>query len=167
MSAVLHLSNLTFSRRSHLVFDKLNLTIRHGDRIGLVGHNGSGKSTLVALIVGAEQPDQGEIWLPRGLRRGVVEQFVPPLVLGKTLEQAVLDVLPAEQRRTDLYRVHTLLESLRFRPEQWRLGLDALSGGEHNRALLARALVADPDLLLMDEPGNHRDVVALTHLQRF
>ena len=49
MSAVLHLSHLTFSRRSQLLFDHLNLTIRHGDRIGLVGHNGSGKSTLVAL----------------------------------------------------------------------------------------------------------------------
>jgi len=84
MSAVLHLSDLTFSRRSQRLFDHLNLTIRHGDRMGLVGHNGSGKSTLVALIVGAEQPDQGEIWLPRGLRLGVVEQFVPPLVLGKT-----------------------------------------------------------------------------------
>ena len=167
MSAVLHLSDLTFSRRSQRLFDHLNLTIRHGDRMGLVGHNGSGKSTLVALIVGAEQPDQGEIWLPRGLRLGVVEQFVPPLVLGKTLEQAVLDVLPAEQRRTDLYRVHALLERLSFRPEQWRLGLDALSGGEQNLALLARALVADPDLLLMDEPGNHMDVVALAHLQRF
>ena len=61
MSAVLHLSDLTFSRRSQRLFDHLNLTIRHGDRMGLVGHNGSGKSTLVALIVGAEQPDQGEI----------------------------------------------------------------------------------------------------------
>ena len=79
----------------------------------------------------------------------------------------MLDVLPAEQRRTDLYRVHALLERLSFRPEQWRLGLDALSGGEQNLALLARALVADPDLLLMDEPGNHMDVVALAHLQRF
>jgi ATPase subunit of ABC transporter with duplicated ATPase domains len=59
------------------------------------------------------------------------------------------------------------LESLSFRPEQWRLGLDALSGGEQNLALLARALVADPDLLLMDEPGNHMNVVALAHLQRF
>ena len=146
MRAVLHLAHLTFSRRSQRLFDHLNLTIRHGDRIGLGGHNGSGKSTLVAVMMGAEQPDQGEIWLPRGLRRGVVEQFVPPLVLGQTLEQAVLEVLPGEQRRTDLYRVHTLLERLRFRPEQWRLGLDALSGGEHNLALLARALVADPDL---------------------
>jgi ATP-binding cassette, subfamily F, member 3 len=167
MSVVLHLSNLTFSRRSQPLFDNVNFTIRHGDRIGLVGHNGSGKSTLLSLIVGAEQPDQGEIWMPRGLRLGVVEQFVPQLLLGKTLEQAVLDVLPEEQRRTDLYRVHTLLESLSFRSEQWRLGLESLSGGEQNLALLGRALVGEPDLLLMDEPGNHMDVVALAHLQRF
>ena len=166
MSAVLHLSHLTFSRRSQLLFDHLNLTIRHGDRIGLVGHNGSGKSTLVALIVGGEQPDQGEIWLPRGLRLGVVEQFVPPLVLGKTLEQAVLDVAGGATPHRPVSRAHAVGE-LSFRPEQWRLGLDALSGGEQNLALLARALVADPDLLLMDEPGNHMDVVALAHLQRF
>jgi ATPase subunit of ABC transporter with duplicated ATPase domains len=167
MSALLHLSNLTFSRRSQPLFNHLNFTIRHGDRIGLVGHNGSGKSTLLSLIVGAEQPDQGEIWMPRGLRLGVVEQFVPPPVLGKTLEQAVLDALPEEQRRTDLYRVHTLLDNLNFRSEQWQLALEALSGGEQNLALLARALVGEPDLLLMDEPGNHMDIVALAHLQRF
>ena len=167
MSAVLHLSNLTFSRRSQPLFDHLNFTIRHGDRIGLVGHNGSGKSTLLSLIVGAEQPDQGEIWMPRGLRLGVVEQFVPQPLLGKTLEQAVLDALPEERRRTDLYRVHTLLASLGFCSEQWQLALEALSGGEQNLALLARALVSEPDLLLMDEPGNHMDVVALAHLQHF
>ena len=61
MSALLYLANLSFSRRSQPLFDNMNLTIRHGDRIGLVGHNGSGKSTLLSLIVGAEQPDQGEI----------------------------------------------------------------------------------------------------------
>ncbi len=167
MSTLLHLANLTFSRRSQPLFDHLNFTIRHGDRIGLVGHNGSGKSTLLSLIVGAEQPDQGEIWRPRGLRLGVVEQFVPPPLLGNTLEQAVLDVLPEERRLADLYRVHTLLESLGFRSEQGRLTLDALSGGEQNLALLARALVGEPDLLLMDEPGNHMDVVALARLQCF
>jgi ATP-binding cassette, subfamily F, member 3 len=167
MSALLRLSNLAFSRRSQPLFDHLNFTIRHGDRIGLVGHNGSGKSTLLSLIVGAEQPDQGEIWMPRGLRLGVVEQFVPPPLLGKTLEQAVLDVLPEEQRRADLYRVHTLLESLSFRPEKGQLALASLSGGEQNLALLARALVGEPDLLLMDEPGNHMDVVALARLQHF
>lgn len=167
MSVVLHLSNLTFSRRSQPLFANLNLTIRHGDRIGLVGHNGSGKSTLLSLIVGAEQPDQGEIWMPRGLRLGVVEQFVPQPLLAQTLEQAVLEVLPEECRSTDLYRVHTLLESLRFGAEQWQFRLAALSGGEQNLALFARALVGKPDLLLMDEPGNHMDVVALARLQHF
>ena len=167
MSALLHLSNLTFSHRSQPLFDHLNFTIRPGDRIGMVGHNGSGKSTLLSLIVGVEQPDQGEIWMPRGLRLGVVEQFVPQPLLGKTLEQAVLEVLLEEQRSTDLYRVHTLLESLSFRSEQRRLGLDSLSGGEQNLALLARALVGEPDLLLMDEPGNHMDIVALARLQCF
>ncbi|HEY7491571.1 MAG TPA: ABC-F family ATP-binding cassette domain-containing protein [Candidatus Tectomicrobia bacterium] len=167
MSALLHLSNLTFSRRSQPLFDQLNFTIRPGDRIGLVGHNGSGKSTLLSLIVGTEQPDQGEIWMPRGLRLGVVEQFVPQSLLGQTLEQAVLDALPEERRRTDLYRGHRLLDSLGFCSEQCWLALDSLSGGEQNLALLARALVGEPDLLLMDEPGNHMDVVALARLQRF
>jgi ATPase subunit of ABC transporter with duplicated ATPase domains len=167
MSVVLRLSNLTFSRRSQPLFDNLTFTIRHGDRIGLVGHNGSGKSTLLSLIVGVEQPDQGEIWMPRGLRLGVVEQFVPQSLLEQTLEQAVLDVLPEERHRTDLYRVQALLESLGFRSEQGRLGIEALSGGEQNLALLARALVGEPDLLLMDEPGNHMDVVALARLQHF
>jgi ATPase subunit of ABC transporter with duplicated ATPase domains len=167
MSVLLRLSNLTFARRSEPLFEKVNFTIRAGDRIGLVGHNGSGKSTLLSLVVGAEQPDAGEIWMPKGLRLGVVEQFVPPALRDKTLEQAVLEMLPESQHLTARYRVHSLLERLRFRPEHYQLTLRVLSGGEQNLVLLARALVAEPDLLLMDEPGNHMDIVALTHLQRY
>lgn len=167
MSALLQIYNLTFSRQSQTLFENLNLTIRSTDRIGLVGHNGSGKSTLLSLILGTEQPDQGEIRMPRGQRIGLVEQFVPEHLLTRTLEQAVLDVLPEQQRLSEAYKAYTLLAELGFVDEQLSLELSVLSGGQQNLALLARALLNEPELLLMDEPGNHMDIVALTQLQQF
>jgi ATPase subunit of ABC transporter with duplicated ATPase domains len=167
MSALLHVYNLTFSRRSELLFENLNFSIRPGDRIGLVGHNGSGKSTLLALITGSEQPDHGEIRMPRGQRVGLVEQFVSSHLLDYSLEQAVLAALNAEQRLSEAYRVHALLQELGFTTDHLTVALGSLSGGEQNLALFARALLSEPQLLLMDEPGNHMDIVALTRLQRF
>jgi ATPase subunit of ABC transporter with duplicated ATPase domains len=167
MSALLHVYNLTISRRSELLFENLNFTIRPGDRIGLVGHNGSGKSTLLSLITSSELPDQGEIRMPRGQRIGLVEQFVPQRLLGHTLEQALLEILPEENRLSEAYRVPALLQELGFTAEHLSVALASLSGGEQNLALFVRALLSEPQLLLMDEPGNHMDIVALAQLQRF
>jgi len=166
MSA-LTLNNISFSRGSDPLFENLSLSIRSGDRIGLVGHNGSGKSTLMSLIVGDESPDEGEIQMPRGQRIALVEQFVPSQLLSLPLEQAVLNALSTNHQHNERYRAETLLHQLNFRVDQWSVALGSLSGGEQNLALLARALLVEPELLLMDEPGNHMDVLALNNLRSF
>lgn len=166
MSALLHFQNVAFARRGALLFEQLSAAIHTDDRVGLVGHNGSGKSTLLALLAGAEQPDDGEVRRRRGLRIGVVEQFVPGRLADVTLQDAVLDVLPERTRIEQSYRAPALLAELGFRQQQLDQALAQLSGGEQTLALLARALLAEPELLLMDEPGNHMDLIALARLRQ-
>ena len=147
MSAILQINNLCYTQQTKSLFNDLNLAVSSGDRIGLVGHNGSGKSTLFSLLTRKISPDEGEIIQPRGLQLGLVEQFVPEDLRDKSLEQAVVTVLPEESQQVDLYKVQTLLGSLGFTPAQLQLTLNDLSGGQQNLALLARAMVVEPELL--------------------
>ncbi|MCP4768340.1 MAG: ABC-F family ATP-binding cassette domain-containing protein [Gammaproteobacteria bacterium] len=167
MSAILQLKNILFTQPTKPLFRDLNLAISRGDRIGLVGHNGSGKSTLFSLLSKQLTPDEGEIIHPKGLQFGLVEQFIPENLSGQSLEQAVLEALPRESRLVELYRVQTLLKSLGFSSQQLKLSIDKLSGGQQNLALVARAMIVEPELLLMDEPSNHMDVVALGHMKNY
>lgn len=167
MSAILQINNLCYTKQTKSLFNDLNLAVSSGDRIGLVGHNGSGKSTLFSLLTQKNSPDEGEIIQPRGLQLGLVEQFVPEHLRDRSLEQAVLTVLPEESQLVDLYKVQTLLGSLGFTPAQFQLTLNDLSGGQQNLTLLARAMIVEPELLLMDEPGNHMDVQALSRLKNY
>jgi len=167
MSAILQLKNILFTQPTKPLFRDLNLAISRGDRIGLVGHNGSGKSTLFSLLVKQLIPDEGEIIHPKGLQFGLVEQFIPGDLRSQSLEQAVLDALPRESRLVELYRVQSLLNSLGFSSQQLKLSIDKLSGGQQNLALVARAMIVEPELLLMDEPSNHMDVMALGHMKNY
>jgi len=99
MSALLSILNVTYSRGSNTLFERISLTVKPGDRIGFVGHNGSGKSSLLSLIAGNDTPDDGEIRMPRGQRVALVEQFVPERLSPLTLTQAVLDVIPVDQQQ--------------------------------------------------------------------
>ena len=167
MNTLLNVLDVSFSRGSLLLFENISFSINAGDRVGFVGHNGSGKSSLLSLIAGDEQPDDGEIRMPRGLRVAMVEQFVPSVLMPLTLIDAVLEIIPEEQRQENRYRADELLAELGFTAEQPALPLHSLSGGQQNLALLVRAILLQPELMLMDEPGNHMDVLALAHLQRF
>lgn len=167
MSAILQIKNIFFAQQSKQLFRDLNLSISSGDKIGLVGHNGSGKSTLFSLLNRQLTPDNGEINHPRGLQFGLVEQFVPEHLQSRSLEQSVVDALPKESQEFDRYKAQTLLSSLGFSDAQLQLKINNLSGGQQNLALLARAMIVEPELLLMDEPSNHMDVLALNHLKSY
>ncbi len=167
MNSLLNVLNVSFSRGSLALFENISFSIGTGDRIGFVGHNGSGKSTLLSLLCGNEQPDEGEIRMPRGQRVALVEQFVPAELTQLVLRDAVLNAIPREQQQETGHHADELLQRLGFSADQISLPLHLLSGGQQNLVLLARAIVLEPELLLMDEPGNHMDVMALTHLKRY
>ena len=165
MTALIQAKDLGYTLGTKHLFQNLNLAINQGDRVGLVGHNGAGKTSLLNLLAGLAQPDEGELIQRRGLTVAMVEQFVPEPLRSLTLIDAVLDVLPEEERFA--YRAETVLGSLGFNNAQMASTINQLSGGQQNIALLARAQLLEPDVLLMDEPGNHMDVTALAALRRY
>lgn len=167
MSAILQVNNISYTQQSKTLFSDLSLAISSGDKIGLVGHNGSGKSTLFSLLNKQLMPDEGRIVHRKGLQFGLVEQFIPAHLRHRNLESVVLEALPKESQDIDLYKVQALLNSLGFSEVQLRLKLSDLSGGQQNLALLARAMIVEPELLLMDEPSNHMDLLALNYLQSY
>ena len=164
--------------------------IERGERVCLLGRNGAGKSTLLALIAGALAPDTGEVRVDPATRIAVLPQDVPPGLAGRVravtlggladtgalVEQHMdaaargdLERLDGLQQRIDAAgawdverRVERTLSHLDLDPDA---DFAALSGGLKRRVLLARALVAAPDVLLLDEPTNHLDVDAIEWLE--
>ena len=140
-----------------MLFRDLNLAISVGDRLGLVGHNGSGKTTLLRLLSGTEEPDGGDVMRKRGLRLGMVEQFLPTELGSGSALEAVARNAPDEE----LWTAQSLLSALGFAENEFQFSVRSLSGGQRNRLMFARALVSEPDLLLLDEPTNHLDLATL------
>ena len=146
------------------LFQKLNLTIGEGCRIGVMAANGGGKTTLLRCIAGLAEPTEGAITCSRGLRLGFVEQDVPAAFLDQTLFECLRTALPADQQ-TDTWRVDVLLASFEFPEELRHRPIRALSGGWQKLALIAQAVASEPDALLLDEPTNHLDLSKIQFLE--
>ncbi|MEU0544515.1 ATP-binding cassette domain-containing protein [Nocardia sp. NPDC005978] len=140
-----------------VVLDGIDLTIRRGEFVVLLGPSGTGKTTLLRLLTGLELPDAGQVLVPAA-RTTVYQE--PRLIPSKR----VLANVVVGQRRSRQVReagLRALAEvHLDGKARQWPA---TLSGGEAQRAALARALVREPELLLLDEPFAALD--ALTRLQ--
>ena len=126
----------------------------------MIGDNGCGKSTLLQLLSGALPIHSGTVTLSHQCLMARIEQHLPPELHASTLLDAVLAQLPAGQHLSERWRCEALLTELGFEPVSWTLTAGTLSGGQHTRLLLARALIRQPDLLLLDEPSNHRSAHA-------
>jgi heme-transporting ATPase len=147
------------------LFEQLSLTLNLGDRVGLLGHNGSGKSSLLRLLSGALLPATGRIARAAACRLAHVEQHLP-----EALQQcSVRDVLTGALADPDgeWWRVDAMLAELELPYELAEQSVGTLSGGQHSRVLLGRALLQQPNLLLLDEPSNHLDLPALLWLEAF
>ncbi|MBF6496274.1 ABC transporter ATP-binding protein [Nocardia cyriacigeorgica] len=139
------------------VLDAVDLIIRRGEFVVLLGPSGTGKTTLLRLLTGLEVPDAGEVLVP-GRRTTVYQE--PRLIPSKRVLANVLIGL-RRNRITREAGLAALAEvQLDGKANQWPA---TLSGGEAQRAALARALVRDPELLLLDEPFAALD--ALTRLR--
>jgi len=125
----------------------VDLTVRPGEIVTLIGPNGSGKSTTARLVTGVRRPDEGRVQRAAGLSVGYVPQ---KLSIDRTLPLTVERLMrltgpqPADAVRTALEEVGI--------PHLARAEVQTLSGGEFQRALLARAMLRRPDLLVLDEP---------------
>src|SRR6266702_1022924 len=149
------------------LFSRLNLVVDAGDRIGLVAANGRGKSTLLRCLAGATEASEGDITRSRGLTVGYVEQNVPEALLDRPFYTSVLEMLSADQQRSEHWRVDVALESLDVPEGLRQRPLKHLSGGWQRLAMLARVLVSEADVLLLDEPTNHLDLARIDRLENW
>ena len=146
-----------FDRRA--VIDDLQLSIKPGEFVALLGRSGCGKSTLLRVLAGLDREIEGEVLVPR--RKAVAFQ-APRLMPWKRVWRNVLLGLPGRPERTEAVRALDEV-GLGHRADAWP---KTLSGGEAQRASLARALVREPDLLLLDEPFGALDALTRIKAQR-
>ena len=136
-----------------VILDRADLEVRPGEIVTLIGPNGAGKTTLVRAVLGLVRPAAGTVRRRPGLRIGYMPQR---LTVDATLPLTVRRFLglwrPAPAGRIAAVLAEAGVEHLADRPVQ------AVSGGELQRVMLARALVGDPDLLVLDEPDQAVDV---------
>lgn len=147
-----------------LLFKDVSLSVNRGEKIGLVGRNGHGKSTLFQMILGIIEPDDGTITTPKNYRIGHLEQhihFSRPTVL----EEACLGLPPGAEY--DTWKVEKILSGLGFTEEDMNKSPSSFSGGYQIRVNLAKLLASEPDMLLLDEPNNYLDIVAIRWLEEF
>ncbi|HBE9077969.1 ABC-F family ATP-binding cassette domain-containing protein [Serratia fonticola] len=146
---------------------EVSFSLKKGDRIGLIGHNGCGKSTLLKILSGDLPASTGTVTSSHQCLMARVEQHLPETLYHCSLLEAVLTGLADDQHQPERWQGEVLLAELGFDRAAWDLTAGTLSGGQHTRLLLARALIRQPDLLLLDEPSNHLDLPTLLWLEQF
>ena len=135
------------------------------DRIGLIGPNGAGKTTLLRMLTGELAPDTGSVKLGANLLPVTIDQRRAALDPDKTPWEILADRNDHVLVRGHQHHVMTYLREYLFRDEQARQPVRTLSGGERNRLLLAKALAAPSNMLVLDEPTNDLDADTLDLLQ--
>lgn len=162
---VAELSEITQRFGDKLVINKLSTTVMRGDRIGLVGANGAGKSTLLKILLGQLQPTEGKVKLGTKLEVAYFDQLREHLDLEKNL----IDNVCGGQEYIEIggKRKHAIsyLSDFLFTPDRIRTPAKALSGGEQNRAILAKVFSRPANILVLDEPTNDLDIETLELLE--
>ncbi|MDN2665327.1 ABC-F family ATP-binding cassette domain-containing protein [Vibrio sp. 14N.309.X.WAT.E.F5] len=167
MTTLISTSSISYDLTSCRLFDGLSFTIKKGDRIGLIGSNGCGKSTLLRLL-NKDLPDYiGSVSFASYAEVALIEQHLPKRLLSMSMLDAVIDNLPSEIQLSEQWRAQIILSNLGFDESYWGQSIETLSGGQYARVLVARALIVEPDVLLLDEPSNHLDLPTLLWLEQF
>ncbi len=169
---ILTLTDVGFTWRKPDLLDGINLAIDKGERIGLLGRNGTGKSTLMKILAGEVQPDHGQVRLEPKVRiaRLIQEVDTQAVVSSDGQPATIRDVIlrGINDRVTHEWESTAALDRVLSRMQlDGELVFDSLSAGMKRRALLAQAIVSNPDLLLLDEPTNHLDIDSIVWLENF
>jgi len=162
---VVELEHVSRSFDGNKVIDDFSTLIKRGDRIGIVGANGAGKSTLIKILLGELAPDSGSVKLGTRLEIAYFDQQRAHLDPGKNLIDNVCggqDFIEINGRKRHAI---SYLGDFLFAPDRVRMPVSALSGGEQNRAILAKLFSKPANLLVLDEPTNDLDVETLELLE--
>lgn len=176
MKSLVRIENVTFGYGDHPVLEGVTLEIMERDYILVIGPNGGGKTTLLKLVLGIEKPWSGVVVLAEESlreRMGYVPQYA---TFNRNFPISVFDMVGtglitggnylSPGKQSGRGRVEEMLHKVGLY-EKRRERVTDLSGGQLQRALIARALVADPVLLFLDEPTASIDITARTTLREF
>ena len=146
---------------SKVLFDDLNLLIRNGERVCLIGENGCGKTTLMKILMGEVEPDSGTATLGTGVRVGYFAQSTVQNESQQTVLDYVCDLFPRELPQ----RIRGLLGIFLFHGDDVFKPLNTLSGGELARIQLMILMLRGSNVLFLDEPTNHLDISSCEALE--
>ncbi len=163
---VIEAKNISKAYGDRVLLKDFSLRVMRGDRVGIIGPNGAGKSTLVKMLIGELEPDTGSITRGTNLTPTVIDQRRSALQADRSIWDTLADmggdqILVRGQPR----HVVSYMRDFLFSEAQARAPVGALSGGERNRLLLAKALASPTNLLVLDEPTNDLDMETLDLLQ--
>ncbi len=146
-------TDLSYARGGRIILQQVDISLCRGEIVTLIGPNGAGKSTLVRILLGLCQADSGQLTRQRALRTGYVPQMLKMDPGMPITVQRFVDLSPYQR---DMAVIDAL--ALAGVADLVRYSMHHLSGGELRRVLLARALVGNPDLLILDEPAAGVDI---------
>jgi ATP-binding cassette subfamily F protein uup len=163
---VVEAKNINRSYGDRKIVDNFSIRIQRGDRVGIVGPNGAGKTTLIEMLTGANPPDSGSVRFGANIEMATLDQHRESLDPKSSLAEALTGgrgdhVMVGGKPK----HVVGYMKDFLFSEEQRRTPLEALSGGERGRLMLARALAKPSNLLVLDEPTNDLDLETLDVLE--
>ncbi|MFH0759991.1 MAG: metal ABC transporter ATP-binding protein [Bacteroidota bacterium] len=163
MNRLIELKNISFGYSGTTVIEGVNLVIRLGDFIGMIGPNGGGKSTIIKIIMGLLEPWNGEVYLQPMINIGYLPQYhefdnkfpisVEEVVLSGLLKKGNI---AARIKKEERKKATGVLEQVGMLELAHR-SIGDLSGGQMQRVFIGRALISNPDLLILDEPQTYVD----------
>ncbi|MEE2770283.1 MAG: ABC-F family ATP-binding cassette domain-containing protein [Pseudomonadota bacterium] len=163
---LIQLKDVSFGYTKPLV-DQLTFTLNRGDHVGIIGRNGCGKSTLIKIMLGEIKPSQGEVIHGPTLNVAYFDQKKDQLDLNKSL----LDNISGGQSHVELngQKKHAIsyLQDFLFSSERIQTPIKHFSGGEKQRALLAKLFLKPANVYILDEPTNDLDLDTLDALEQF
>ena len=151
---VLVIEGLSKAFGSHTLFSDVNIHIRRGERVAIIGDNGTGKTTLLKIITGLADADAGTLTLGSKVEIGYYDQEQQLLTDENTLFEEISNAYPTLTNTT----IRNTLASFLFTGDDVFKPVSALSGGERGRLALCKLILSDYNFLILDEPTNHLDM---------
>ncbi|MCG8013851.1 MAG: ATP-binding cassette domain-containing protein, partial [Candidatus Thiodiazotropha weberae] len=162
---VVEVDDVSYAWEEKPIIRGLSTTIMRGDRVGIIGPNGSGKTTLLNLLLGQLQPEQGQVKLGTQIQVAYFDQLRSQLNESLSVQENVGGGSDKVEIDGKSKHIISYLQDFLFTPERARAPVNALSGGERNRLLLAKLFTKPANVLVLDEPTNDLDIETLELLE--